>query len=63
MGILEVGFLTLSHLLTCIVSMIIRVIIYNYLTKKPPGTVFENHHKKSNHFYIFGLKILMRHFD
>ena len=48
MGILEVGFLAFSHLLACIASMIIRVIIYNYLTKKPPGTVFENHHKKSH---------------
>ena len=37
MGILEVGILTLSHLLACIVSIIIRVIIYNYLKKKPPG--------------------------
>ena len=62
MGIFEVGFLTISHLLTCIVSMILRVVIYNYLTKKPPGTVFENHHKKSS-FISLGLKIQMRHFD
>ena len=62
MGIFEVGFLTISHLLTWIVSMIIRVVIYNYLTKKPPGTVFENHHKKSS-FISLGLKIQMRHFD
>ena len=37
MGLFEVGFLALSHLLACIVSFILRIIIKNYLKKKPPG--------------------------